>query len=626
MTTTIVRTGKRAALLLAALVVTLGLSLVVASGLNMTQTAYAGQTYTASVSGNIATSLGVVPTSEDTVIVNEGVVLSVDPTETLDVAVLDLGLTGELSVKAGGIFKVGLGPNTHYYYVGPAGSGGNHPNGSTIELVSGEINIKGNIAGTPGTNGTSAERTVSIEGVANICDEFKLWPGDVGTLGGDGSTITIKSNPGEAVTVSAGAKMIIDDDSTVIIEDGGTLDADVLDLGVSGTLKVEAGGSYKAGPDPVYYYIGTEGSGATIELTDGEIIIVGKVHGADALDPTNFSASPTTRVLTIDGDVNIVDQFHLWSGDIATLNGTATVKESLTPGYGVTINTGAKLIVNDTSTLTIDDGGILDADVLDLGVSGTLKVEAGGSYKAGPAPVYYYIGTEGSGATIELTDGEIIIVGNIHGADALDPTNFSASPTTRVLTINGDVNIVDQFSLWPGDIATLNGTATVKDSLTPGYGVTINTGATLIVNDTSTLTIDDDGIVDVKAADGLFQKVSGTLVVNAGGKLSIAPDAWIGDDSTYVVQLDSGTFTIVGSPNGAGGIGAGRDITLDGEATINGELTMFGDDKVTLAANAAATIGNGGKARFVDTTGTQNNYGQLVVSDTATLTVANGGK
>ena len=395
------------------------------------------------------------------------------------------------------------------------------------------------------------------------------------------------------VGVTSGAIVTLDDGTSII---GGTV---VVGDGQSGTLDVEIGPNNITNPDStldgvtVYNNSGNievgESGPATLLLDDGTTVYGGGADGG-------------TLTIGSTGEVDIETGANGPSYPDATLDGV-TVFDNGAIDVGVTTS-GAILVLDDGTTVYGNDPGTLTIDS-----SSEVDIESGSS---------------GPGATL---DGVIV---NNYGAIEVGETSTATllldDNTTIYSSIlsTGNYGTVD-IEAGSNDLYGTNGPDATLDGVTVNnyygtieVGVTSYSGATLLLDDDTTiyggtLSTGNYGTVDIEAGsndlygtNGPDATLDGVTVNNYYGTVEVGVTSYsaatllLDDDTTiYGGTLSTGNYGTVdieagsNDPYGTNG----PDATLDGVTVYDysGTIEIGETTTATLLLDDGTTVYGGGQ-------------------------------
>jgi len=516
-------------------------------------------------------------------------------------------------------FMVGtVGPDSNAWLFGE----------SEVELESGTLTVVGSFAG------------VVDDGVAS-CDEFLGGVVNDGTVTADsavapivnGGSLTINGPLTDGAYVTGGT-LTTNSASGIIgvgeVGGGSFTDFGSLTLPEGWTGDVENSGVaiFDGAADLVSatFTVGVDPGGGTLEFDDGlkvsGVVNNGSVYSSGLQDGDPFGPGlggsvtvvgattvdlnaddPGSGIVidgpqataTFDGDVTIGDDA---SGNFEVDEGKAQITGLLTAGDDAT-GYGTVIVDGVTSTLLVDDGGLLAGDdgagYVTIGDGGELDV-AGLTAALGIAA--------GDNST-----GGVVVTGPI-----------SSLSTTGAI----DVGYGGLGSLAVDDSASL------KSSFTGGPSVEIGVGSkadgTMAIADSGTkVTLDDGlGVIVGVAGHGLLQIDDGATLTVATIDPTQSYAVTLGDDATGDGQLSvAGTGSELTAESGAliaGNLGHGAVIVSKGGVlqADDGLDVAFGDDSI-----GAITVT--GKDSLLATTGPfvigDGGAGYLAVDDGASLVV-----
>lgn len=523
-----------------------------------------------------------------------------------------------------------------------------------------------NVGGRDFAAGGTGVVTLQNGGRVTVADDLQLW--------GDG-TLTINSGNLNLGTSSASSGMIAPtlhlnggtvnaNSSTVFAADGtlnlssGTLATDSFNNTAGGTFNHTGGtlrvtnGVLSDGSSTSTYLI-DGANNPTIEITGGSsswnrssALRIGNVQSGtlkvEAGATVTSASGSIGTVGTSSGLVMVTGANSTWT-NTATLrvgdNGTGTLR--VEAGATVTNNNGTiGFFGTSTSDVTVTGANSkwTNTGVLRVGenANGTLKVEAGGEV----TNTVGFIGTSSSstsnatvtGANSKWTNSSTLSVG------------YSGNGTLNVLAggeVTNSTGTIGEISGSTGD-ATVSGT----DSRWVNSGSLYLGGGSSSAGGTATLTIDDDGFVDVAAttklwggatlnlsggtletvnfdnsAGGTFNHMGGTLTVHGGSYIPVSPGT-----TSYNIDGASDTRVVL-KPGTTGSV----DQLRVGENTGNfGSLRI--ENNAEFTANFGTVIGflqgSEGEAVVSGINARLTTPGQLNVGDLGdgTLLVEQGGQ
>ena len=184
-------------------------------------------------------------------------------------------------------------------------------------------------------------------------------------------------------------------------------------------------------------------------------------------------------------------------------------------------------------------------------------------------------GTLASSVQISIADGATVVLDNLSiNADG----SLTSNPYAGI-TCSGDATIV------------LSGTNTVKGMMESAPGIKIESGKTLTLNGTGSLTVSSTGGGKGAGIGGWYNGTGGNLIIN-GGTITASSNSGAGigsseDGSFGTITINGGT--IVASSAGGAGIGAGLNGSCGNITITGGSVTATN----TSAEEGGAGIGGG---------------------------------
>lgn len=464
-----------------------------------------------------------------------------------------------------------------------AGSGG---------LTLGGVNaIAGNPRGTiTAAAGVGIQKDnaglLTLAGPINV-DHLRLNDGSVRV---DGAAVTLTST-----TLDANTAVILDNNTSLTVQNGG-----VVDTGPAGSA-VFSGSTTQS--------VTVTGNGSRFDV--GNNLWVGN-SAAGTLVVDNQGAVSSDNNISVGLSSGGLGNMRIQGGGTATA-ATVTVG-TLTGATGSVVVTGANshlaagllalggLSSNQfggTSSLTVSDGGTVEAGQLDLWTASTSITVNGGTLKTGKITT-----PAGAAVTINLAadppgGGSALIISPQSGTtdvavNLIGPGSLTKSGNSQV-TLVGAVNhtgstIIEQGTLilpnglGPGGPLVVNNSSLIAGGVVnrrlSGNGTLTPNGAVLAIGDlTRTDGVDFGGLLIVMNASVLLldadrATLSGGVSLSNGGRLNsfagITSSATVSGGITANSTID-GAFTNNGEVNGP--IVAGRALTFTGDVNGIGSYT-----------------------------------------------------
>ena len=423
---------------------------------------------------------------------------------------------------------------------------------------------------------------------------------------------------GETPVIGTGQYLITVDQSVgTAVADSGTFTQQGGSNQVSGTLTINAGGTYNL--EGGYLNAGNIVDTGTFNFTSGQLrlgsalaIESGGLLGADVNlsgrslnvdSQTVGTAAADSGTLTINGSNNynyITNGLTVAAGGTVTLNngelnaGTITNSgqfnfnggELTLRNQGTTIGTGG--LLGSDFTLNTFQGLILENDnVLTIDAGSTLTLN-GGYFTAGS------VVSNGSfvfnAGRFNLTDGPVTV-----GSTGLLGTNavINAGKTLDLIeleNINGDYQYVgNDIDIETGSLLTLDGGDVYARAITGGGEVDINSGELYLMSD---ITV------------GAGSQFGAEIILNTGARLDNSTHSSYGTNGLLIesgglVKLDGGTLD-VGSINNQGTFQfVSGSLALSGEDFVVGATGLMGDN-VTLNSGQSVRVSNITKSTIID--------------------------
>lgn len=316
----------------------------------------------------------------------------------------------------------------------------------------------------------------------------------------------------------------------------------------------------------------------TLTLTGASIYTGSTTVSRGTLDIQN-----ATSLFNASNGNTLAESISIASGSTLKLNETNSSGEwALGTTGGVTISGNGTLQINQT-------GSAANAGLIKLGdqgnghnvnlnmTGGTIDIQ-GGALRNGGFAGGIWTANKASmniapGATLDLWDGNTVMVDALTGSGTVTHTSFGDS-TNLTVGVNNDVNGPATFA---GTITETTGHATSLTKI--GAGVQILSGAnsysaetdvnggTLRVNNTAgsgagsgPIVVNSGGTLGGNGSTGTAGAAATSITINSGGRIAAGPDANITGTltnlSTSGVTLNGGSGYVWKIDNGAGAGGA----------------------------------------------------------------------
>jgi autotransporter-associated beta strand protein len=559
-----------------------------------------------------------------------------DYTGATDVSVgtLQAGATDTFSSGSAVTVESGatLDLNSYDQVIGSLAGAGGVTLGSAI-LTTGGDNTSTTFSGTLTGDGTSG-LTKTGSGVFTLAGDASGFSGAVAAVGGeinfsadanlgDGSasnTVTLSSGGG----LQFGASFTTSRDLT-LGTGGGVLDTNGNDDTVGGSI-TGSGGLTKTG-------LGTLTLTGANSFTGATDVSVGTLQ-AGAVD--TFSSSSAVTVETgATLDLNSYDQAI---GSLAGAGGVTLGTATLTTGGDNTSTTFSGTLTGDgDSGLTKTGTGTLSLTGDNSGFSGAVGVNGGdldivASNNLGDSSATNVV-TLSSGGALQFGAGGVTVSQNLTlgaGDGAID-TNGHNDSVSGAITGDGGLTKTGLGTLTLSGANSYTGATDVSvgtlqagatDAFSSGSAVTVETGATLDLNDY-------DQAIGSLAGSGGVTLGTATLTTGGDGTSTLFSGAITGGSTSGLVKTGSGTFSLTGDNSGfSGGVSVnGGDLNIVaannlGDSSATNILTLssggglqFGAGSVTVTQNL--TLGSGGGV--IDTSGHNDTVGG-VISGSGALT------
>ena len=333
----------------------------------------------------------------------------------------------------------------------------------------------------------------------------------------------------------------------------------------------------------------TIANGGSIVSTQGELGIqngttTALVTGANST--WNMGTGSLSVAELTQANLTIANGAIVSSNGVTMGFGPAANATVLVTGIGAVWNTGTSgslvVGVHGSANLTIANGGVVNAWIVDLSKSGGvahLSLNQNGVLQVGGSN-----GLEAGSANYTMTWGGGIL--RVVGADLTTALNATLSPGTASTIDTNGFNATFSGTLSGGGslIKAGNGTLNLNggDSYTGNTSVTggnLNVGGNIIV------------------PSGVTLQINGTLVAS---QISVAPGGILTGNGTITGNLvNNGSVTLTSGP--------GQRLTVHGNLTNNGLVSLLNGTGMTVSG--AAT--NGASAVFDVTTGATPAFGSF---------------
>ncbi|MGB9115991.1 beta strand repeat-containing protein, partial [Bradyrhizobium sp.] len=469
-------------------------------------------------------------------------------------------------------------------------------NSGTIEIAGGTLNVQVDIANSGGIIQVDGGTTLKLNGAAiNGGTVNDNGPVDVtadssingtetnallnngGVMVESGVTLTLDNvtvNGTTFIDTAAGAILQIDDDTTLTLKGGATIDGGTINDGTedgTGSIDVKDAARIDSNATLNNGRVTVE-SGATLTLDNVTV------------NGTTFTDLDTSSIIQVD------------DGNTLTLNGVAinggTINDGTADGASGTIDVIGNSSINGTTTDNGDGPTTVNA-ILD---NGGVTVESGATLTLDNVTVNGTTFTDvATSSTIQVDIGDTLTLngvaingGAVNDNGAIDVTADSSinGTATNALLNNGEVTVESDVTLTLDNV-TVNGT-TFTDTA-GGAILQIGVGTTLTLEGGATIdggTINDGtAIIDVKDAARIDSNATlnnGRVTIESGATLTldnvtVNGTAFTGLATSSTIQVDSGDTLKLNSATISGGtvtdngtIDIGGAVTLESGVAVNG--------------------------------------------------------
>ncbi len=359
-----------------------------------------------------------------------------------------------------------------------AGSGG-------ITFRQGSVTISGNIVSGSGDASDIASAITGVSGDV-VLSNLTITSGTL-DISGD---VSVSGN----VIVAEEAAIDIQSDATLTVQPNST-------LSVSGSVDGE----------------GTLENNGTIALTSTNASIPDSIGGTGNVDNSAVASEGTlsgtydttttftqNQIITATGDITLV------SGTVFTFEGTLIIPEGVT----VTVQAGAKLIVNSSTGSIVNNGTIIvESDAGQATVNGS-SVPAGGLLITG---------------TASLTNNGVIELAFMPEGDET-ATNFQLDVISGTLTNNGQINVGEDSRMCVDASGVVNNTSDATVNMNGYFVGEISNAGTVAFNGSTSS--DSSNIIYMVAPGATveIQYLSGNLAIRDIGLTN--SNITVGDETT----------------------------------------------------------------------------------------------
>ncbi len=470
--------------------------------------------------------------------------------------------------------------------------------------ITGNLEVGGGFSGAAGVLSITSGGRVTVSGSAQVGDFF------------DGSSLTTVSGTGSSLAVTGGLRVGSTDDSshgTLTVDDGGSVTAASVLVGVGSTLNLGTGGLAGSIVTPTLLDDGAIVANFTNTLTvsaniSGSGTLTKQGTGTLTLSGSNTYSGGTTinaGTLSVSADSNL----GAAGGRLTFGGGTLETTASFTGSRGVTLNTGGGTLSPDTGTTLTLTGVIGGSGRLTMGGQGTVILAHAETYTGG---------TSVGGGILQLgiAGGA---AGSIKGAvstdvigGALEIVNSNTSGITSITNTLGITRFRNATTAGGMTILNLDGGTEFHDTSSAGTANITNSG-------TGFLTFFDSSTAGHAAITNSFSLVflgnstAGHATINtlSGGRTTFIGSA-SGGHAAFTTAA-GGTFDISGLSGGTPGMTAGS-IAGAGSWVLGGKKLTVGSLNTDTTVSGVIS-GSGGSLVKVGT-------GTLTLSGANTYTGA----
>ncbi|HYB99850.1 MAG TPA: hypothetical protein VEC57_12035 [Candidatus Limnocylindrales bacterium] len=508
-------------------------------------------------------------------------------------------------------------------------------NAGTIDAVDSTVNLGGTFTlaalGDFSRSGGIVNLTGTFDNVSDLVlgpdtGDWFLRGGTVlgGSIDGTGGARLILTNSGgvlNAVTMLAPMDMTATS-SQVRIQNGLQLEG-LATMGTASSIRFQGGQQTLSGAGEVFFQ-GTTGKSITIDsgttLTIAETMTIRGGQGTvgssgmlvhEGLIDANGAGEITvtsTQGWTNNGEIRGRDGGDLQLSGVWTNNEVVSMEDGGVLTMGGTWENEGKIIsdqatVNLGGTFTLASLGSFSRTGGTVNITGTFDNETDllldmstGSWRLAGGTI--------AGGSVDAQDGAELLFTNsgglLDGVTMDAPMNLTGT-SSQVRVQNGlvlnDVATMGTASniRFQGGQQVLEGTGEVHFSGTTGKSITVDSGGTLTVAETMSIT----GGTGTIGSAGMLQ-IDGMVEVSESGEITVAAtQGWVNDGT---LRATAGNLRLLAAGSNSGGtieIGAGRQLTAPNGFTQLGGGTLvlhlgsaasFGKVAVTGAANLAGTL------------------------------------
>ena len=521
-----------------------------------------------------------------------------------------LTLSGDNTYTGATTVSAGILSITHADSLGATDGATTVASGASLQLsnainVADAITISGTgISNNGAIRSTSGNNTLS--GLITVAANMEIQT--------DADTLTLNVSSGNSITAS--------NKNIILAGNGNTVVADPIAIG-SGTLTKGGNGTVTLSGTNTY-------TGATT-ISNGVLIAT----NANSLGTTDGATTIADgAVLQISGGINIGDAINLTgtgedlAGGIRSTSGNNTLSGLITLGgtseiaadddtLTLNVSSGAALTgtnrtikFDGSGNITVNDPITTGSGVVNKGGSGTLTLSAANTYTGATNITMGYVAISNAtglgttdGATTVASGATLKISGGITVAEAITLNGVGRSSSGAIAFTANDNTYSGAITLGStSTIVSTGGAQTISGAVNGGQALTITANGNLIVSG---------------AVGGSTDLSSYSVTTTNSSSQTFSANVETTGNQTYtaaggIVTSGARTFdSSGGTVNFASALSGNNNVTVTGNADIDGAIT----DIAVLSISGTSNIG-----ADITTSGTQTYTGAVTLSANVTLT------
>ena len=445
----------------------------------------------------------------------------------------------------------------------------------------------------------------------------------------DGDSVTVESGDVVEITGALNSKLTVNlNGGTVLLNNlnitsSGSIYFTGTSVDLSGTPAVTATGTVS-----VYGQIMSVNK-MTIEAQDNTTF---RAYGGSVLQDTvsvvSHDVNDETTIINLDGamyTLTINDDIN--SSNIYGQTQTVVIGSTLDIVSGTTIEIQGQFVVNEGVTLTIQNGAtlIINGTTSVMDVNGNIIVEDGGTLEvrnsqavdiAGSVEIYGDMNVKGGAVTVQENGNVTVAVGG--ALNVSTGTTVKAGATVDILG-NFDIDDITNAGTISLTGAVMNGAS----NITLKNGGTVNINSYTVAAGSTALTVTDGQNSITFTPDTAETGFSGAVITTASVK-----DADNNNAEVFTMSV-SGSIGAVDSTgenqnakyevaiNGSTTVAKAK-VAVSGDLTVGEDVSVTNSGKLEVSGTVTATAGtfNNGAAGVIDVTGTVTVTGNAPLTGT----------